>query len=73
MALPWPARSASRPCRRAGLLAPTSPTTLSMIEASTAAGTLQIVTRRHGPCPSAVENSEVPFCAVQASQYRKPS
>ena len=36
--------------------------------ASTGAGTPQIVTRRHGPWPSADENSDVPFCAAHASQ-----
>src|SRR5688572_864864 len=52
----------------AGLLSPTSATTSSTIPARTAAGTPQIVTLRHGPWPSAVENRDEPFWAVQASQ-----
>ena len=52
----------------AGLLWLTSPMTPWTMPVSTDAGTPQIVTRRHGPWASAVENSDVPFCAAHASQ-----
>ena len=60
MALSW---SAS-----AGLLSSTSARTPSTIPVTAAAGSPQIVTRRQGPWPSALENSELPFCDTHASQ-----
>ena len=52
----------------AGLLSLMSPITPFTIAVSAAAGTPQIVTRRHGPWPSALENSELPFWETHASQ-----
>jgi hypothetical protein len=64
-----PIRSSTNP----GSVSRTFSMTPLMIDCRIAGSTPQIVTRRHGPWPSAVENSETPFWAVQASQYRNPS
>ena len=61
----------ARPISRStnsGSCAPTSASTPCNRELTTAVGTPQSVTRRQGPCPSAVENRETPFWAVHASQ-----
>ena len=63
-----PAPGVVRRSASAGFVSLTSLTTPPTIPFRTAAGTPQIVTLRHGPCASAVENSDVPFCAAHASQ-----